>query len=87
MKTEVSIPDDLFAQAEQETESLGLTRDAFFALALARYFQSSQQVYKGMDPHAVTAAIDKFHAEHPGENRVDPAYEHVVAEGLARSEW
>ena len=52
MKTAVSIPDDLFAAAEQLAERLGTSRSRLYALALEAYVARHSE-------DEVTAAINR----------------------------
>jgi metal-responsive CopG/Arc/MetJ family transcriptional regulator len=60
MKTAVSIPDDLFAEAEKLAGELELSRSALYAKALKEMMQR-------LKDEAVTAQMNAALAEHPDE--------------------
>jgi predicted transcriptional regulator len=78
MKTAVSIPDDLFAQADALANRLGKSRSEIYREALADYVARRE-------PGAVTRAIDELASEPAGEGRafVDEAARRT----LERNEW
>ena len=51
MKTAISVPDDVFEQAERLAQQTGRSRSELYSTALAQYLASH-------DPESVTAAID-----------------------------
>jgi predicted transcriptional regulator len=60
MKTAVSIPDDLFAEAEKLAGELELSRSALYAKALKEMMQR-------LKDEAITAQMNAALAEHPVE--------------------
>ena len=63
MKTAVSIPDELFQQAEKLAAELDLTRSAFYAQAL-------HAMIERLKDEAVTAAMNAALADEP--DTIDP---------------
>jgi predicted transcriptional regulator len=63
MKTAVSIPDDLFHQADKLAADLALSRSALYARAL-------KELVQRLKGEAVTAALNAALAEDP--DQVDP---------------
>lgn len=78
MKTAVSIPDDLFEQADAHAQRSGKTRSQVYREALAEYLQRR-------DPHAVTRTLDELvdHLDREGDRWV----EGMTRDALERTEW
>ncbi len=78
MKTAVSIPDPLFAEAERVARKLKLTRSRLYAVALESYVrkQGSSEVTKN---------LNRVYGR--GKNRPDPRWEALAADTLARGKW
>jgi hypothetical protein len=78
MKIAVSIPDALFKEAEAAAKALGLSRSKLIQTALEVYLERRRA-------NKVTAALNRSLAKHPDE--IDPFLQHLVVEGMKRSEW
>ena len=78
MKTAVSLPDDVFAEAEALAGSQQMTRSGLYTAALREYLARHQ-------PAAVTEALDAVYATEPSS--LDPALAAAAAQVLQRSEW
>lgn len=78
MKTAVSIPDDLFAQADSLAQRLGMSRSQVYRDALAEYVAKHE-------PGAVSAALDAALAEIGPEH--DPWVTEAARLALSRVEW
>ncbi len=78
MKTAVSIPDDLFLQADALARSLGKSRSQVYREALAEYLLRR-------DRQSVTSAMDAV-VEEIGAD-VDPWVAEVGRRALERTEW
>jgi len=78
MKTAVSIPDDVFEDAERLASQLGTSRSQLYARALAEF------VARHDDDH-VTALIDQAVREAGGQ--VDPFLQASTQQSLKRVEW
>jgi metal-responsive CopG/Arc/MetJ family transcriptional regulator len=78
MKTAISLPDDLFAEAEALATELGTSRSRLYAAAVREYLARHR-------PDAVTAALDRLYAEEDGH--ADPAVAAAAARTLAAVEW
>lgn len=61
MKTAVSIPDDLFEQAEKTAHKLGLARSQFYARALEEFIRMH-------DKQKITARLNKIYPEESALN-------------------
>ena len=78
MKTAVSIPDDIYAEAEELLRRLKISRSELYAKALREYVARH-------DPDAITAALNRVYEEVDADP--DPALRAVGAETLKRVEW
>jgi predicted transcriptional regulator len=78
MKTAVSIPDDLFRQADELASRLGKSRSEVYQAALADYVSRRE-------PGAVTRALDEIADELATEDRTFSA--EAARRTLERSEW
>ena len=77
MKTAVSIPDDVFEEAERVARLLGLTRSALYARALEAFVAAYRR-------SEVREALDVVYGSEPSEP--DPLIDELQAEAL-REEW
>ena len=78
MKTAISIPDELFRQADEMARATGKSRSQVFQEALAEYLLRR-------DPEAVTRAMDQAVAEiEPDE---EPWLTETARRTLERNEW
>ena len=78
MKTAVSVPDEVYAQAEELARRTGRTRSEIYSTALRDYLADHQ-------PVPVTAAMDQaLDAIDPG---ADPFLDAAAHETLAGVEW
>jgi metal-responsive CopG/Arc/MetJ family transcriptional regulator len=78
MKTAISVPDELFEEAEKLARRLNRSRSRLFADAVREYIARH-------DPDAVTAALDRVYAEADGE--CDPFTSTAAAQILERTDW
>jgi metal-responsive CopG/Arc/MetJ family transcriptional regulator len=78
MKTAVSLPDDVFAQAETYARSKHLSRSRLYAAALREYLARH-------DDDAVTTAIDAVCAEVSTE--LEPDLAEAARRTLLRNQW
>ena len=78
MKTAISIPDDIFASADQLAEQLGVSRSELYATAVAEFVAKHQAT-------DVTARLDRLYATQP--SRLEPALRRTQARAARRAEW
>ena len=78
MKTAISIPDELFLEAEKLARRLGKSRSQVYREALAEYVARRES-------SVVTRDLDKVHAEIGGD--VDGWVAEAGRSALERSEW
>jgi metal-responsive CopG/Arc/MetJ family transcriptional regulator len=80
MKTAISLPDDLYAEAEAYADCHGLSRSGLYAAALRDY----------LDRHnddAITSAIDTLLQAHPELAEQEPDLASAAHQALQRIEW
>ena len=78
MKITVSVPDELFAQAEAEARRQGITRSALFQAALREYL-------KELDDAEITASYDRIAAKF--DTSLDPVLAQMQLASLAKEDW
>jgi metal-responsive CopG/Arc/MetJ family transcriptional regulator len=78
MKTAVSLPDDIFAEAEALAGAQRMSRSRLYAAALREYLARHQ-------PDMVTEALDAVYATE--SSSLDPALAAAATQVLQRTEW
>ena len=78
MKTAVSIPDELFEQAERAARETGRTRSGLYADALRRYLGT-------MPDAGITARVNAVYGRI--SNELDPVLEALQYESLGVEDW
>ena len=78
MKVAVSIPDDVFAEAERLAANLHTSRSGLYARALTEFIERR-------DPELITAAMNDV--VHELDEPVDPFVEEAARQILKRVEW
>ena len=78
MKTAVSVPNEVYQQAEELARRTGRTRSEIYSTALRDYLAHHQ-------PVPLTAAMDQALDEI--EPQPDPFLDAVAREALAEAEW
>ncbi len=78
MKTSVSMPDDLFQQAEAAARRLRVSRSELYATAIAEFL-------KQQDTCSITQRLNELYSQHPA--KVDPALHRAQLKSLKKSEW
>ncbi len=78
MKTAISIPDEVFAEAEAEARRLGLSRSGLYARAIAEFVEKNRGI-------GVREALDSVYASE--ESEVDEALARMQGAGLADEGW
>jgi predicted transcriptional regulator len=78
MKTAISLPDDLFREAEALAERTGKSRSQIYREALAEYLGRRE-------PSAITAALNEVVADVDGEP--DEWLAQTARQVLEQSEW
>jgi antitoxin MazE6 len=81
MKTAISIPDELFEQAEAAAKDLGLSRSKLVQAALEEFLKRRRDA-------SVTQSINRYVDKHGAElSREDEAWLAHSRERLRRVEW
>ncbi len=78
MKTAISLPDELFDEADEVAERIGMSRSQLYATALAEYlakFRSDSVTARLNDVHSVTASSR------------DEALRSAARKTVRRAEW
>jgi len=78
MKTAVSIPDDVYEDAERLARRMGTSRSRLYADALREYMAR-------LDPDSVTETLNRLVDE--DGCAADPAFATATARTLQRVEW
>lgn len=78
MKTAISLPDDLFANADAYAQRADLSRSELYARALREYLDRHDQDRITAQLDAVCAAVD---------TRLPPVFARAARGVLARDEW
>lgn len=78
MKTAVSLPDQVFYEAERVAQSLGVSRSQLYASAIAEFVAQHQS-------QNVTKRLNEVHAKH--DTRVDPVLDALQLLSLPPDEW
>lgn len=78
MKTAVSLPDDLFAEAEKLARKRKQTRSRLYADALRQFIDRQRG-------SAITEALDRVYEHEDG--RVDPAWRRAQARSWGKERW
>ena len=78
MKTAISVPDELFRQAEALAKRLGIPRSQLYARALGEYLDTH-------GPDHVTNALNAVYTE--GQSTLEPTMAAAQAAAIAEDEW
>ena len=78
MKTAISIPDDVFSQAERFAHRRKMTRSALFTVAVDEYIHHHRE-------DDVTRKLYKVYASE--ESSVDPVFAKLQSLSLPKEEW
>ena len=78
MKTAVSIPDQIFEEADQLADRLGVSRSELYASAVQAYVESHQA-------KDVTEALDRV--SRVEDSSLDPVLSTLQASVLPREDW
>ena len=78
MKTAISLPDTLFAEAERVAKRLRVSRNKFYAKAIQEYVDA----YRARN---VTERLNEVYGKDP--SRLDPVLHRLQLKALAREDW
>jgi Ribbon-helix-helix protein, copG family len=80
MKTAISIPDPVFAEAEELAKQRGISRSELFTKAVAQYIKAERLV-------GVRERLDEVYKPQPEDSALDPAIETLQTRSLPREKW
>lgn len=80
MKTAISIPDDVFDQAERAAKRLGLSRSELFTRAIQAYLATRAE-------QNITNSYDAAFADDAGTSDVDELRRESTRRALSEVEW
>jgi metal-responsive CopG/Arc/MetJ family transcriptional regulator len=78
MKTAVSVPDELFRQAEAAAKKLRMSRSKLYATALSEFLDRKRS-------KSITARLNEVYSKH--DSRLDPVVERMMLESLPKERW
>jgi metal-responsive CopG/Arc/MetJ family transcriptional regulator len=78
MKTAISVPDDLFRQAEEAARRLGVSRSELYAKAIAEFLRQR-------DEDAITERLNAIYSRRAA--KVDSRLRRAQLKSLERSSW
>jgi metal-responsive CopG/Arc/MetJ family transcriptional regulator len=78
MKTAVSLPDEIFLQAEATAKKLRISRSKLYATAISEFLDRQRA-------DSVTARLNQVYSKH--DSKLDPAFERAMLETLAKDPW
>ncbi len=78
MKTAISIPDPLFAAAEQLAQRLGISRSELFQRAVQQFLEEHKS-------DGVTEALNRIYAVE--DSSLDPVLHEMQVASLPKDEW
>jgi metal-responsive CopG/Arc/MetJ family transcriptional regulator len=78
MKTAVSVPDELFRQAEAAAKKLRMSRSKLYATALSEFLDRKRS-------KSITERLNEVYSKH--DSKLDPALERMALETLRKERW
>jgi len=78
MKTEISIPDEIYHSADQLARRLGISRSELYAKAVSDYINSHKN-------EAVTKVLNRIYASEKSE--IDPVIDLIQLRSLPKESW
>jgi len=78
MKTAISIPDDIFAEAEEAASQLGMSRSQLYVVALSAYLAARRK-------DGVTRRLDELYGR--VTSTLDPHMGALQAASVSEEEW
>jgi metal-responsive CopG/Arc/MetJ family transcriptional regulator len=80
MKTAISIPDPVFAEAEDLAKQRGISRSELYTRAVAEYIKAERLV-------GVRERLDEVYKAQPEDSALDAAIETLQTRSLPREKW
>jgi metal-responsive CopG/Arc/MetJ family transcriptional regulator len=78
MKTSVSLPDQIFREAEATAKKLRISRSKLYATALSEYLDRHRN-------ESVTERLNRVYSKQ--SSKLDPALENAMLQTLAKERW
>jgi hypothetical protein len=78
MKTAVSVPDELFRQAEAEAKKLRISRSKLYSTALSEFLDRKRS-------KSITERLNEVYSKQ--DSKLDPALERMTLESLRKERW
>jgi metal-responsive CopG/Arc/MetJ family transcriptional regulator len=78
MKTSVSLPDQIFHQAEATAKKLRISRSKLYATALSEYLKRHRD-------KSVTERLNRVYSKH--SSKLDPAWETAMLDTFSKERW
>jgi metal-responsive CopG/Arc/MetJ family transcriptional regulator len=78
MKTAISIPDDIFEEAESVAQSKGMSRSQLYVTALAAYLRAHRS-------GSITEQLNRVYDQQPGT--LDPGLAALQSASLHQEDW
>ncbi len=78
MKTAVSLPDEIFREAEAAAKKLRISRSKLYATALSEFLDRKRS-------KSITERLNEVYSKH--DSKLDPALEHMALETLRKERW
>ncbi|MCX5847595.1 MAG: hypothetical protein NTW12_14785 [Deltaproteobacteria bacterium] len=78
LKTAISIPENLFLQADETAKVLGLNRSRLYTAAIAEFLEKHRE-------DSIKAKLNEIYADE--SSRVDPIFNNAQMVGLAKEDW
>lgn len=80
MKTAISLPDEIFEEAERLAKQRGMSRSELYAKAVAEYV-------KGQRFLGVRERLDAVYGQHSSNSQLDPVLGEMQARSLPKERW
>lgn len=80
MKTAISVPDEIFEEAERLARQRGMSRSELYAKAVAEYVKGERFL-------GVRERLNSVYGPHPSGSQLDPVLGEMQARSLPKEEW
>jgi metal-responsive CopG/Arc/MetJ family transcriptional regulator len=74
----VSVPDELFRQAEAAAKKLRMSRSKLYATALSEFLDRKRS-------KSITERLNAYYSKH--DSKLDPVLERMMLESLPKERW
>ncbi|MCX5814603.1 MAG: hypothetical protein NT178_18995 [Proteobacteria bacterium] len=78
LKTAISIPENVFLQADETAKMLGLNRSRLYTAAIAEFLEKHRE-------DSIKAKLNEIYAHE--NSRIDPIFNNAQMAGLAKEDW